>query len=341
MTDSPVDWPELLTLATRELRMPLNAVLGWVELLKTGGLDGERTHTALATIERNARLQASLIDDLLELARLGAGRLTLERRALDAASLAAAAAEAGRPLADEKQVLIERSIDPGTLPIAGDATRLQKALGHLIAAAIKAAPSGGVIELSAGRADDVEVQLGVRARGETLMLDGVRLRLVEELMRLHGGRLMIEGGRAALVLPRHGTTGAVEATPGPPLAGVRVLVVDDEADAREVLAALLAQRGAEVRAAASAADAIALVSEWRPDVLVSDIGMPGEDGFALIGRVRALGEAGGGWLPALALTAYASTEDARRALLAGFQHHLSKPVDGASLARAIAALLPR
>ena len=330
------DWPALLALATRELRMPLNAVLGWVQLLRANGLDEARRRAALETIERNARREAQLLDDLLDLARLAAGQVRLALRAVDPAAALAAAIERARPDAEERRVLLERSTDPAAEPVAADADRLQRMLGELLRAAIRAAPEDGVVEVQLGRGDD-GVHLGVRARAPALDLGGVGRRLVERLAALHGGRLAVEGGRAVLVLPRAG--GLPGAEPSPPrLHGLRVLAVDDEHDAREVLREILAQQGAEVRTSASAAEAIAAVQAWRPDVLVSDIGMPSEDGYRLIAAVRALGEPNGGWVPALALTAWASTEDARRALLAGYQKHLAKPVDADALVRAVAEL---
>lgn len=333
------DWPELLALATRELRMPLNAVLGWVQLLRAGGLDEERRQAALETIERNARVQAQLLEDLGDLGRLAAGTLRLELRAVDPARALAQAIERVQARGGERRVLIERSVDPAAEPVAADPERLQQVLCALLMAAVRVAPEDGVVEVQLGRAGD-GVQIAVRTRAAALDLGGVGRRLCERLIALGGGRIAVAGAAAELTLPR------ARALPsaGPErarLGGARVVVVDDEADARDVLRELLEQQGAEVRACRSAREALAEVEAWRPDVLVSDIGMPEGDGYRLIAEVRALGEPRGGWVPALALTAYASTEDARRALLAGYQQHLAKPVDADALVRAVSELLPR
>jgi CheY-like chemotaxis protein len=332
MSASHDDWPTLLAEATRELRMPLNAVLGWVQILRTADGDEEQRRQALETIERNARLQAQLLDDLLDLARAGSGQLTLRVRAVDAGRAVAQAIDKLRPLAAERGVLVERTLDPRVGAVAADPQRLEQVVRVLALAALRATQDRGVVEIHVESADK-----GVRIRvGRAVLLEGAGRRLVERLLALHDGKLELSDGAASFLLrPASGSTDESQ----PPLTGVRIVAVDDEADAREVLRALLEQRGAEVRTAGSAAEALSLVQSWRPDVLVSDIGMPGADGYELMLRVRALGANNGGFVRSVALTAYASEEDARLARHAGFDRHVPKPVDAAQLVRHLVELM--
>ncbi|MDB4966462.1 MAG: two-component sensor histidine kinase [Myxococcales bacterium] len=328
------DWPALLAEATRELRMPLHAVLGWVQLLRSGPLDGERKRTALETIERNARLQAQLLDDLLDLGRVAAGHLQLRVRSVDPGRAVAVAIDRVRPFAAERAVLVERTIDPHLGPAAADPDRLQQIVRVLLLAALRATPDRGVIEVHVERsAENIVVRVG-RSPFE---LSVPSRRLVERLLELHQSHLELNGGAHFALPPARGP--ADESAP--PLAGVRIVAVDDELDARELLRAIFEQHGAEVRTAGSAAEALPLVRSWQPEVLVSDIGMPDENGYALMKQVRALGQEGGGWLRALALTAHASDEDARLARHAGYDRHVSKPVDAAELVKHLLELLAR
>ncbi len=334
------DWPALLAEATRELRMPLNAVLGWVQILRSGDGDEGQRRAALEVVERNARLQAQLLDDLLDLARVGAGQLQLRVRPVDAGRTVAEAVDKLKigAIAGERGVLIERTVDPRVGPVAADPRRLEQVVRLLALAAVRAAPDRGVIEI---HVEEVAGGAQIRVAGpldETHTPGGVARRLVDRLLSLHDSALTLDGGTARFSL--RAASGPTDETVAP-LAGVRVVAVDDEADARAVLRAILEQHGAEVRPAGSAAEALSLVSSWRPDVLVSDIGMPGTDGYELMLRVRALGQAGGGFVRALALTAYASEEDARLARHAGYDRHLPKPVDAAQLVRHLVELLAR
>ena len=332
MTAPHDDWPALLVEATRELRMPLNAVLGWAQILRTADGDEEQRRQALETIERNARLQAQLLDDLLDLARAGSGQLVLRVRAVDPGRAVAQAIDKLRPLAAERGVLVERTLDPRVGAVAADPQRLEQVVRVLGLAALRATQDRGVVEIHVEAADK-----GVRIRvGRAVVLEGAGRRLVDRLLALHDTKLELgEGAASFRMCSASGSTDESR----PPLTGVRIVAVDDEADAREVLRALLEQRGAEVRTAGSAAEALSLVQSWRPDVLVSDIGMPGADGYELMLRVRALGANNGGFVRSVALTAYASEEDARLARHAGFDRHVPKPVDAAQLVRHLVELM--
>jgi CheY-like chemotaxis protein len=353
VTASHDDWPTLLAEATRELRMPLNAVLGWVQILRTDEGDADRRRVALETIERNSRLQAQLLDDLLDLSRAGAGQLVLRVRAVDAARAVAQAIDKLRPLGAERGVLVEQVVDPRVGPVAADPLRLEQVVRVLTLAALRAAPDRGVVEVqiasehgwgseagdpSARRNAPDGARIRVGREQAPLDLGGVARRLIDRLLALHDTKLEVAGGAASFAL--RAASGPTDES-APPLAGVRIVAVDDEADARDVLRVLLEQHGAEVRTAGSAAEALSLVRSWRPDVLVSDIGMPDADGYELMLRVRALGQKDGGFVRAVALTAYASEEDARLARHAGYDRHLPKPVDAAQLLRHLVELLAR
>jgi CheY-like chemotaxis protein len=338
VTASHDDWPTLLAEATRELRMPLNAVLGWVQILRTADADPERRQAALETIERNARSQAQLLDDLLDLSRAGAGQLQLRVRAVDAGRVVAQAIDKVRPLGAERGVLVERTIDPRVGPVAADPVRLEQIVRVLTFAALRSAPDRGVVELDVEAAPHGGARVRVGRAAAAIDLGGVTRRLVDRLLALHDSALEVDGGAASFAL--RAASGPTDES-APPLHGVRIVAVDDEADAREVLRALLEQHGAEVRTAGSAAEALSLVQSWRPDILVSDIGMPDADGYELMLRVRALGQKQGGFVRAVALSAYASEEDARMARHAGYDRHLSKPVDAAQLLRHLVELLAR
>ncbi|HEY1584799.1 MAG TPA: response regulator [Polyangia bacterium] len=334
MTAPEDDWTTLLAEATRELRMPLNAVLGWVQILRTADGDETQRRVALETIERNARLQAQLLDDLLDLARAGAGQLQLRVRAVDPGRAVAQAIDRLRPLGAERGVLVERTVDPRVGPIAADPLRLEQVVRVLALCALRATPDRGVVEILVEAAPD-----GARVRvGRAGDLGGVARRLVDRLLALHDTKLELTDGVASFALrAASGSTDDAAA----PLAGVRIVAVDDEADAREVLRALLEQHGAEVRTAGSVAEALSVLKSWPPDALVSDIGMPDADGYELMLRVRALGQKHGGFVRSVALTAYASEEDARLARHAGFDRHLPKPVDAGQLVRHLVELLAR
>jgi PAS domain S-box-containing protein len=376
---------EFLATLSHELRTPLTAILGWSRLLQMSNFDAAATARALGTIERNAQAQTQLIDDLLDTSRIITGKLRLEMRPVDPASVVAAAVETARPAAEAKDIRLHTFFDNGAGPISGDPDRLQQVVWNLLSNAIKFTPEGGRVEVRLERAGSrVEITVADTGRGiapEFLphVFDrfrqadqtttrthgglGLGLAIVRQLVELHGGSVHVESegeGRGTsfnvslplLALRRESPNDAPrtheasargygELRCPPELAGLRVLVVDDEPDTRELLAAVLTSCGAQVTLAASAADAFEHVERTRPDVLVTDIGMPEEDGYSLLTRIRELPPERGGEIPAAALTAYARAEDRVRALRSGFQMHVPKPVEPAELITVVANLAGR
>ena len=369
---------EFLATVSHELRTPLSAVLLWTRLMARGSLDEGKKARALDLIERNAKLQAQLVEDLLDVSRIISGKLHLEVRPMDLAAVVEAALDAIRPAADAKAIRMDSSLAPGAEYVAGDPSRLQQVIWNLLSNAIKFTPKGGRVDVDLRRAES-HVELTVRDTGEGISAEflphiferfrqadststrahgglGLGLGIVRHLVELHGGTVRAEspgrGGGSTFVvsLPLPAVRGPFarpEATAAPELSldelpaldGVRVLVVDDQADARAALALILQQRQASVTAVGSVAEAVDVFAHELPDVLLSDIAMPGEDGFSLIRRVRGL--PGGQNVPAAALTAFASRDDRMRVLLAGYQTYLVKPVEPAELVAVIANLAGR
>jgi signal transduction histidine kinase/CheY-like chemotaxis protein len=374
---------EFLATVSHELRTPLNAILGWAQLLLTSDVDVEKTRRGLETIARNAKLQAQLIDDLLDVSRIISGKMRLDVRALDLVPVVDAALEAIRPAAEAKQIRLRRVLDPLAGPVAGDPARLQQVVWNLLSNAVKFTPKEGLVEVRLERVNS-HVEIIVADNGPGIAPDflphvfdrfrqsdasttrrqgglGLGLAIVRHLVELHGGTVRAKspgeghGSTFVVLLPLsivHMTSAdgqrvhpRAEAD-GPDceddatlnLKGIRVLVVDDEPDARETMQQILEHCDAEVRTAASAAEGLQALQEWQPHVLLSDIGMPGEDGYGLIRQVRALPPERGGRTPAAALTAFARGEDRRRALMAGFQMHVAKPVEVNELAAVVASL---
>jgi signal transduction histidine kinase len=370
---------EFLATLSHELRTPLNAILGWSRLLATGHLDEPTSRRAIETIERNTRLQAQLIEDLLDISRIVTGKLRLEFKTVELGSILDAALEAVRPTAEARGVLLVADLADGDEAILCDPARMQQVAWNLLSNAIKFTQAGGRVELTTAR-EDRHVSITVTDTGAGINPDflphvfdrfrqqdpattrkygglGLGLSIVRHLVELHGGMVTAtsEGaGRGASFTVRvpvaplraeHAAIAHLEGSdPGlgdlPVLNGVRVLVVDNEADARALVATILERCGAAVRTAASAAEAIGQIERERPDVLLSDIAMPGEDGYDLIRKVRALDDPGP-LIPAAALTAFATGTDRARALLAGYQAHLPKPVEPSELAAVVAALAGR
>lgn len=377
---------EFLGLLSHELRNPLNAILGWTRLLAGGQLDRSALARAVETIDRNAKLQARLIDDMLDVSRIVSGKLRLDAQPVDLTSVIHAAVDTSRSAADAKDIRLAVVLDFGAGVVLGDPVRLQQIIWNLLSNAIKFTPKHGLVQIQLERINS-HVEISVSDTGPGIDDDflphvferfrqadssaskkhgglGLGLSIVRHLVEMHGGTVVAanrpDGPGAVftvklplmVVKPRAETPEPPRVHPAadtavafdcpPELEGVRVLAVDDEVDSRHLLAAVLEQCRAEVRTCASAAEVIDLLETFKPDVLVSDIGMPGEDGYALIKRVRAW-EAGrdGGAVPAVALTAYARVEDRLQALLAGYNMHVTKPVEPAELAVVIASLSPK
>ncbi len=375
---------EFLATVSHELRTPLTAILGWAHMLRTGQFDADSAASAFETIERNARAQAQLIEDLLDVSRIITGKLRIDVRPVDPNSFIEAAVEAVRPAAEAKGVRLQKVIDTGLASVSGDPVRLQQVVWNLLANAIKFTPRGGRVQVRLERVNS-HVEIVVSDTGQGIAHDflphvfdrfrqadgtttrhhgglGLGLAIVRHLVELHGGTVRAEspgegqGSTFTVLLPvapvyastlsearvhpaARDTLPAFECPDR--LDGLRVLVVDDEADTREMLKAGLGHCGAEVTAAASAAEALTEIVKSPPDVLISDMGMPDEDGYALIRKVRGLPGGQGGNVPAIALTAYARTEDRLQALRAGYQMHVTKPVELTELAAVVASLAKR
>ena len=377
---------EFLATLSHELRTPLNAILGWSQLLAGGARREEDLAEGLRTIQRNARAQARIVEDLLDMSRIISGKVRLDVRRLDLAAVVREAVATVTPSAEAKGITLEAALDPHAGLMSGDAARLQQVMWNLLSNAVKFTPRGGGVKVELARVD-AQVRVSVSDTGEGIephflpfVFDrfrqadgtvtrrhgglGLGLSIVKQLVELHGGSV-----RARSDGPGRGATFTVSlpvtvshAEPvanaqgqhaGPPpspehvlrgcarIAGVKVLVVDDEPDARALVKRLLEECQGRVITAGSVAEALSLVRSEKPDVLVCDIGMPGEDGYSLIRRVRALPPDAGGQVPAAALTAYARPEDRVKAMLAGFQTHLGKPVEPAELIATVASLAGR
>ncbi|MFL5358991.1 PAS domain-containing protein [Archangium sp.] len=371
---------EFLAVMSHELRTPLTAVLGWTQMLRTRQNEPKAVDKGLAVIERNARTLAQLIEDVLDVSRIITGKLTLHRRGVELVGVVQAAVEVVRSHAEQKGVSLALEVDVGgngTAMLVGDPGRLQQVCWNLLVNAVKFTPAGGRVVMRVDR-DERELRIRVTDTGKGIRADslphlferfwqadgsatrehgglGLGLAIVHHLVGLHGGSVRAEsagegkGSTFTVLLPvpavlPEAQTEALPGAEGAPLVkldGVRVLLVEDAADARELIALMLRERGAQVSTASTAGEAMERLKAELPDVLVSDIGLPGEDGHTLLRKVRAWAEARDQWVPAIALTAYASAEDARRAYRAGFQVHLAKPLEPATLIEAVARLAGR
>ncbi|MEO8202622.1 MAG: ATP-binding protein [Betaproteobacteria bacterium] len=371
---------DFLATLSHELRTPLSAILGWAHALRSRRMTDDELRDGLEKIERNARMQAQLIEDLLDMSRIESGKVRLDVQPVDPLSFVEAAIETVRPAADARGIRLAKVLDPSAGPINGDPQRLQQIVWNLLSNAIKFTPKDGKVQVVLERINShIEISvadtgIGIRpeflphvferfrqADASTTRLYGglgLGLSIVKQLVELHGGTVHVQsegegrGTTFSVHLPvtvvhrgRPGDErlhpGRTRARPAPDfrpvdLSGVKVLVVDDEADARELIRRVLVDCAAEVFTAGDAAEALALVEKEKPDVLVSDIGMPGTDGYELLRRIRALGPSRGGAVPAIALTAFARSEDRTRALRAGFQVHVSKPVEPPELVATVA-----
>jgi PAS domain S-box-containing protein len=356
---------EFLALLSHELRTPLNAVLGWTRILRRGSVPPERTSAILDTIERNAAAQMQIIEELLDLSAMSAGSLRLNIAPVDVRDLIGGAVETIRPAADAKSITVDVSIDATLGDLAGDAARLRQVLWNLLANAVKFTPAGGRVELIA-REGAAELEISLRdsgpgidqaflphvfepfRRGESLSTRtvgglGLGLAIVRHIVEAHGGTVTADsegaGKGSVFVVRMPNTTGARHDRVLPTtLHGRRVLAVDDDASTQEIVATMLVMYGVSVRTAGRASDALRILSEWRPDVLLTDIAMPGDDGYALIRRVRSLPSTLGS-IPAVALTAYTDSKSVQEAFAAGFDAHLGKPLEPHVLADALTKVL--
>jgi signal transduction histidine kinase/CheY-like chemotaxis protein len=365
---------EFLATLSHELRTPLTALYGWACLLTETTLADEVANKAAKAIERNARIQTQLIDDLLDVSRIISGKLHLDVRPMDLSSVTEAAISVVRPAADAKSIHLTYSHPQVVRAISGDFARLQQVIWNLLSNAVKFTPEGGRIEVRLDYSD-THAQLTVADTGKGISKDflphvfdrfrqadssttrgfgglGLGLAIVRHLVELHGGTVNAEsqgvnsGATFMTSFPLISTrlespishSGEHDSDDLSKLAGLRVLVVDDEMDTCQLVSHSITRRGAEVKTCGSAREALELLEQWRPDVLLSDIGMPGEDGYSLINKVRALPPEKGGQTPAAAFTAYAREQDRERALAAGYQMHIAKPISSDQLVSALARL---
>ncbi|HVL68637.1 MAG TPA: response regulator [Vicinamibacterales bacterium] len=370
---------EFLATLSHELRTPLNAILGWSRLLASGNLDAENTRRAIEIIDRNARLQAQLIEDLLDISRIITGKLRLDLQTVTVNSIVEAALESVRPSADARGISIEAELADAGDSILCDPRRMQQVIWNLLTNAIKFTPEGGRVAIALQRQESLvtitvtDTGIGIEPAFLPYVFDrfrqqdgastrahgglGLGLSIVRHLVELHGGtvearsagpgegssfvvRVPLAPLRATQIELMEEEAAGRASTELPSLAGLRVLVVDNDPDARGLLRAVLESCGAMVDDAASAADALARLEMVLPDVLLSDIAMPGEDGYSLIRRIRGM-QGPARLIPAAAFTAHATAADRTRALLSGYQAHIPKPVEPAELAAVVAALAGR
>jgi PAS domain S-box-containing protein len=367
---------EFLAVLSHELRSPLNPILGWAKLLRTRKLDEQKTAHALLTIERNASLQTQLIGDLLDVSRILQGKLSLNIAPVDLATTIAAAMETVRLAAQAKSIQIHTALNEAIGQVSGDCARLQQIIWNLLSNAVKFTPEGGQVEVRLERVGTY-AQITVSDTGKGISPDflpyvfdyfrqadgattrkfgglGLGLAIARHLTELHGGTVTVQslgegqGATFTVRLPLLKEAAGLDNEPSSncstdllatsPLAGLQILVVDDDADTREYLSFVLEQAGATVICGVSADEALQVLMQLTPDILLSDIGMPQMDGYTLMRRVRAMPCDRGGQIRAIALTAYAGEMNQQQALAAGFQRHIAKPVEPETLIQAIASL---
>ncbi len=364
---------EFLAVLSHELRSPLNPVLGWTKLLRTKKLQPTQAERALETIERNTKLQAQLIEDLLDISRMLRGKLRLNIAVVDLSAVIEGAIDTVQLAAAAKSIDIQTILQPTEKTVLGDANRLQQVVWNLLSNAIKFTPQGGQVKIKLEEIGN-RMQIQVIDNGKGIEPDflphvfeyfrqadssttrtfgglGLGLAIVRQIVELHGGTVRAQsagkdlGATFTVRLPATShelklSTSTHASTLSADLTDLRVLIVDDEADMSALAEFILAQQGAKVTVASSATEALTILTQFIPDVLVSDIGMPEMDGYMLMRQVRKLGSEQGGTIPAIALTAYASEYDRRQALAAGFQLHLPKPVEPEALVEAIVRVIP-
>jgi len=367
---------EFLAMVSHELRTPLNAIVGWSAMMRRGSLDKDREQDAIEIIERNAKAQAQLIDDILDVSRIVSGKLRLDLKPTQLHEIVSTAVDSIRPLADAKSIRLKMHLDRDAGPVSGDSDRLQQIVWNLLSNAVKFTPARGEIEISLINAGE-RVEIIVGDTGQGIAPDvlphifdrfrqadssktrrhgglGLGLAIVHHLVQLHDGTVTAHsnghdrGSEFRIVIPcivyaagvLQGESQRALLGPTSELSRLSILVVDDDADSRNMLETALRSQGADVATAASVREALAALDrqDWRPALLLSDLGMPDQDGYDLIRLLRARTVEDGGQLPAIALTGYAGKEEGEKTLKEGYQAHLSKPVDWAELIRTIESL---
>jgi len=376
---------EFLATLSHELRTPLTAILSWAQILRLAGTETDKVRRSVAMIERSAKEQAQLLDDLLDVARIQAGKLRLDLREVHLADCISSVVDSVRGLADEKSIVVETEFDSAADMISADPDRLRQVFWNLLTNALRFSSPGGKITIRMSRVMErrnARLQVQVQDTGRGIKPDflpllftrfsqadssttrvhgglGLGLSIVRDLIDMHGGSVTAEspgedkGAVFTISLPYKHTNASIDNGDRNPtsiqtasanveepagLRGIRVLVVDDMEEAREAFLTILQSFGAQVRAAATAGEGLSALIEFKPDVLLCDIAMPGEDGFSLIRKVRALDPKQGGKTPSVALTAYAGDVNVHRTLAADFDVHLAKPVDAVALSHVIATL---
>ena len=362
---------EFLATLSHELRAPLNAVLGWARLLRRGQLEGVKRDEAIVTIERNATAQVKLIDELLDLSRIASGKIVLNTHPVDLAELVGAVVDSFRPFAAARGVEMVMRVAEQVGPFVGDGERLLQVIGNLVTNAIKFTSAGGRLAVALERRGGEAVitvsdtGIGIHADFLPYVFDrfrqadatsarghgglGLGLAIARHLVQLHDGTIEAEsdgldrGATFRVTLPLLPVRATTSLPPAPPrvaarLDGISVLVIDDEADTLELSRAILESGGAQVKVARNAEEGLSILRRDRPQVLISDIGLPGTDGYGFIAAVRRLPHSEGGGTPACALTAYARAEDREKVLASGYQMHLTKPIDPVDLGAAISEL---
>lgn len=371
---------EFLATLSHELRTPLTAILGWSYMLQKGFADIDELNQGLTTIERAARSQTRIVDDLLDMSRIISGKLRLDVQRVLPETVVEAAIDTVQPAADAKGIRLRKTIDPHAGPVMGDPNRLQQIVWNLLSNSIKFTPKSGSVHVTLARVNS-HIEIAVTDSGDGIAPEflpqvfdrfrqadasytrqhgglGLGLAIVKQLAELHGGKVRAHsdgpgtGSTFTIELPLastasmspdrlhpHASYDAPQLGEAPDLSGLQVLVVDDEPDAKNLIKRVLDQSRAVVRTAGSAAEALEMIQTERPQVLISDIGMPGMDGYEFIKRVRNLSSAQK--IPAIALTAFARSEDRARALLAGYSVHVSKPVEPTELLATVASLAGR
>jgi signal transduction histidine kinase/ActR/RegA family two-component response regulator len=369
---------EFLATLSHELRTPLTSLLGWSSVLREAKRDEKVLSQGLEAIDRNAKVQAQLIDDLLDVSRIVSGKLNLDVRPLDIASVTRAAINVVQPAAHAKGITLDYFAEPGLGAISADSARLHQIIWNLLSNAVKFTPHGGKISIRVAR-DGSDARVSVKDTGQGIDSEflprvfdrfrqadssttrsfgglGLGLAIVRHLVELHGGTVSAESdglNRGAtfsatfpLIAERAEPVAVAQSPDGNSLEihsldGLRVLLVDDEAEARQIISTVITRTGGEVRTCKSASEALSKLAEWKPDVILSDIAMPDEDGYSFIQQVRTLPRDKGGETPAAALTAYARDVDRRQALAAGYQMHIAKPISANQLVTMIARLAGR